>query len=146
MPLSCLPRNATNGSGAKSRNLSILTIHRGKPRLLKWRNFRSRRFTQIRWPATELLAAAENAEKPELRPAKALVTASPMRKGAPVGPSPNTYPSQPAPELAWCETVAWIVGGIFAAMFVTWVVLELVSAAGRWRRTRRAARFVAPRP
>jgi hypothetical protein len=59
-----------------------------------------------------------------------------------VGPSPNTYPSQPAPELAWCETVAWIVGGIFAAMFVTWVVLELVSAAGRWRRTRRAARFV----
>jgi hypothetical protein len=65
-----------------------------------------------------------------------------MRKGAPVGPSPNTYPPAPAPELAWCNTVAWIVGGIFAAMFVIWIALELVTAVGRWRSRRRASRFV----
>lgn len=53
-----------------------------------------------------------------------------------MGPEPQTYPPA-TPELAWCNTVAWIVAGIFVAMFVAAIVLAIIEALDR-RRARRA--------
>ena len=61
-----------------------------------------------------------------------------------MGPSPTPYPPAPAPELAWCETVAWVVAGIFTAMFVAWIVWAFVEGL-RVRAARRrqpVTRFV----
>lgn len=54
-----------------------------------------------------------------------------------MGPSSNPYPPAPAPEVAWCEPIAWVLAGVFAAMFVTWIVLALLDGL-RVRRARRA--------
>lgn len=57
-------------------------------------------------------------------------------------PHPNYPPPAPPAELAWCNTVAIIVGCIFGAMMVAGVALAIAEAL-RTRRARRAAgRFV----